>query len=261
MVNQDLVDVFKALSHPIRIDILDELKKHPMSTGELTEKYEVSRYSIMKHLTVLVDANLVLIRRKGRVRLNFINVVPLQELYQRWVSKYEAPHARSLIQLKNLAEEGKNGNMNQSIESKTGVFQIEQEIIIHAKKEKVFKALTEDINLWWTFRLGDGDSKLIFEPNLNGRFFEDWGNGEGALWGTVTFFKKNEEIRLHGLLGMSGAVNSHYSYKLSEEGDKTVLKLSHHAAGILEPQWEEAHREGWKELLDKQLKAYVEEKK
>lgn len=260
MVNQDLVDVFKALSHPIRIDILDELKKQPLSTGEISEKYDVSRYAIMKHLNVLVDANLVLIRRKGRVRLNYLNVIPLQELYNRWVSKYEAPLAKGLMQLKNLVEEREEKKMEQTTERKVESFEIEQEIVIQAAKETVFKALTQDINSWWKFRLGEESSTLIFEAHLTGRFYEDWGNGEGALWGTVTYFKENEEIRLNGLLGMSGAVNSFYSYKLSEEDNKTILQLTHQAAGILEPHWEEAHRHGWNELLAVHLKNFIEEK-
>jgi DNA-binding transcriptional ArsR family regulator/uncharacterized protein YndB with AHSA1/START domain len=260
MVNQNLVDVFKALSHPIRIDILDELKKQPLSTGEISDKYNVSRYAIMKHLAVLVETNLVFIRRKGRLRLNYLNVIPLQELYNRWVSKYEAPHANSLIHIKKLVEEGEEEKMEQIIEKKVDSFQIEQEIIIHANKEKVFKALTKDINSWWKFRLGEESSTLIFEPHLTGRFYEDWGNGEGALWGTVTYFRENEEIRLNGHLGMSGAVNSYYSYKLSGEGNKTVLQLSHHTVGILEPHWEESHRHGWNELLAVHLKNFIEKK-
>lgn len=55
---------------------------------------------------------------------------------------------------------------------------------------------------------------MIFEPKLNGRFYEDWGNEEGAIWGTVIYFKEPEEIRLTGLLGMKGTVDSNYVYKL-----------------------------------------------
>ncbi|MGD6962285.1 metalloregulator ArsR/SmtB family transcription factor [Fictibacillus phosphorivorans] len=260
MINEELVDVFKALSHPIRIDILDYLKSQPLTTGELSEKYDVSRYAIMKHLGVLVDAKLVTIRRKGRLRVNYLNVIPLQELYNRWVSKYEAPHANSLLAIKNLVEEREDNKMEQTKEIKIDSFHIEQEVVIQAKKETVFKALTEDISSWWHFRVGEKDSNLILEPKLAGRFYEDWGNGEGALWGNVTYYKRNEEIRLNGLLGMSGSVNSSYSYKLIEDGDRTVLQLSHQAVGILEPHWEEAHRHGWNELLAENLKKFVEQK-
>lgn len=258
MINNDLVETFKALSHPIRIDILDELKKQPLTTGEISEKYDVSRYAIMKHLAVLVDAKLVLVRRMGRQRVNYLNVIPLQELYNRWVSKYEAPHASSLLHLKNLAEEREKQTMDQTKAKKIDSFQIEQEVVIHATKETVFKALTEDINNWWKFRVGEENSKLIFEPYLSGRFYEAWGNG-GALWGNITYIKENEEIRLNGLLGMSGAVNSFYSYRLTEDGEQTILQLTHQATGILEPHWEDAHRHGWNELLAVNLKKFVEQ--
>lgn len=57
---------------------------------------------------------------------------------------------------------------------------------------------------------------------------------------------------------MRGAVNSDYSYVLEELGDATVLKLTHQAAGLLDPEWEEQHCHGWQELLGKLLKEFVE---
>jgi uncharacterized protein YndB with AHSA1/START domain len=138
-------------------------------------------------------------------------------------------------------------------------FQIEQEITIHAPRERVFQALTEEIGEWWAFRVGeDQKTKLVFESQLGGRFYEDWGNGQGALWGTVNYFKAPVEIRMVGVLGMSGAVTSAYKYKLEEKDGSTVLKLSHLASGILLPKWEEEHRQGWSMLLGKCLKEYVE---
>jgi predicted transcriptional regulator len=53
MINEELSHLFKALAHPTRVDILDLLKKGPISTGELSEQFYVSRYAIMKHLTIL----------------------------------------------------------------------------------------------------------------------------------------------------------------------------------------------------------------
>lgn len=263
MVNDNIVQVFKALSHPSRVEILDLLKDGPMPTGELSEKFQVSRYAIMKHLKVLEEAGLVLVRRHGRIRLNYLNVIPLQTLYNRWVSKYESNLSTSLMNLKEKLEanEGSLLNMKNNVgQLEVSSFQIEQEIIINAPIQSVFSALTENINDWWAFRLGQPNSKMIFEPKLNGRFYEDWGNGQGALWGTVIHYKEPEEIKLIGLLGMKGAVNSHYVYKLEERGSSTILKLSHHAVGLLEPQWEEEHRHGWNELLNKLLKEYVEKK-
>ena len=86
LINEEVTHLFKALSHPIRVDILDLLTKGPLSTGELSEHFEVSRYAIMKHLKVLDDVLLIVVSRQGRIRLNYLNIIPLQEVYNRWVS-------------------------------------------------------------------------------------------------------------------------------------------------------------------------------
>lgn len=86
---------------------------------------------------------------------------------------------------------------------------------------------------------------------------ENWDNGQGAIWGTILYYKENTEIRSQGLLGMKGAVNSHYSYQLENNGDSTTVKLSHSAVGLLDPNWEESHSRGWSLLLNK-LKVHTE---
>src|SRR6187551_3581855 len=79
-------DIWRALANPIRRDLLDELARGPRTTGELAEgRAEVSRYAVMQHLDVLVDAGLVVVRRQGRNRFNYINAVPLRTWYERWV--------------------------------------------------------------------------------------------------------------------------------------------------------------------------------
>ncbi|WP_349408353.1 SRPBCC domain-containing protein [Pseudalkalibacillus sp. SCS-8] len=259
----DLSITFKALSHPIRRQILDALIHGPMSTGDLNEKFpDVTRYAVMKHLGMLENANLITIRRIGRHRLNYLNAVPLREIYNRWVNKYESFDAQSLLSLKEKLEQDDGRNIQMENGLKQDTFQIEQEITIHAPREKVFQALTKDINQWWAYRLKqDGDSTLTFEPEVGGRFVERWDDNHGALWGVVTYIKAPEEIRLNGLLGMKGAVNSAYTYQLEEKGEDTILKLSHHAHGLLDPNWRDAHDDGWKELLGTFLKEYVEEGK
>lgn len=246
MINEEITHLFKALSHPIRVDILDLLKKGPISTGELSEQFDVSRYAIMKHLTILEEVHLIVVRRQGRTRLNFLNIIPLQEVYNRWVSKYESKMATSLTNLKTNLEAGGTELMKKEISS----FQIEQEIEIKAPVERVFQSLVNDINTWWEFRLQAENSHLTLDSTVGGFFKEDWGNGQGAIWGTVLYYKENEEIRLQGLLGMTGAVNSQYGYVLENRGDSTIVKLSHSAVGLLDPNWEEAHSQGWTLLLN-----------
>ncbi|HEU4965657.1 MAG TPA: metalloregulator ArsR/SmtB family transcription factor [Bacilli bacterium] len=258
METDNLTAVFKALSHPDRRQILDLLRRGPMTVNEITEQFAVSRFQVMKHLGLLEEAQLVLVRRKGRERFNYLNAVPLRQMYDRWVSQYESGLAGSLLAFKEQMEKG-----SQEMElTKKNSFEIEMEVTIQAPREKVFAALTQDINQWWAYRLGgERTSTLHLEPKMGGRFYEDWGNGEGAVWGTVYYFQAPAEIRLNGPLGMKGAVNSDYSYVLEEQDGATVLKLSHQAVGLLQPDWEEAHRHGWQELLGQFLKEFVEEGK
>lgn len=258
-MEEKLSIVFKALGHPIRRQILDLLKQSPKTTGELNDYFpEVTRYAIMKHLKILEEGNLVLVRREGKYKRNFLNAVPLQEMHNRWVGKYMQSTANSLLNLKHAVQQ-KGGNKMTTTKNE---FLIEQEIKIDAPREVVFKALTENVEDWWEFRLAPKGltSQFTFEPIPGGQFIEKWGETEGAVWGNVYYVNAPEEIRLHGHLGMRGAVNSAYTYRLLEKDGGTLLQLSHAASGILQEQWEHEHSKGWEYLLGTLLKNYVENK-
>jgi DNA-binding transcriptional ArsR family regulator len=101
----DLEDVWRALANPIRRRMLDILRESPQSTGELADAFaEHSRFAVMQHLRVLERADLVVHRREGRLRLNYLNPVPIQRIYHRWVSRYQEPWAESLVALKGTLE-------------------------------------------------------------------------------------------------------------------------------------------------------------
>ncbi|PLT27933.1 SRPBCC domain-containing protein [Peribacillus deserti] len=256
-MGEDLSNVFKALGHPIRRGILDILKQSPKTTGELNEYFpEVTRYAIMKHLTILEEGHLVVVRREGRYRRNFLNAVPLQEVHDRWVGKYMQTTASTLLNIRSAVNQ-KGGNIE-----KMNDFRIEQEIFIDGPRDEVFKALTERVEDWWEFRLAPkgASSQFSFDPVPGGQFVEKWGGNEGAVWGNVYFVNAPEEIRLYGHLGMQGAVNSAYTYRLLEKEGGTLLQLSHTASGMIQENWEQDHSKGWEYLLGTLLKNYVEEK-
>ncbi|SDN25336.1 transcriptional regulator, ArsR family [Fictibacillus solisalsi] len=258
-MKEELSSVFRALDHPIRRGILDLLKISPKTTTELNDFFpDVTRYSIMKHLNILEDGNLVIVRREGKYRRNFLNAVPLQEVHNRWVGKFVQTAASSLINLQTTVEQGRTNTM----ETKNNQFHIEQEIFMNAPREKVYKALTEDVQDWWEFRLApkDQSSQLIFNPVLGGQFIEKWGENQGAVWGNVYYVNAPEEIRLQGHLGMQGAVNSAYTYRLIEKDGGTLLQLSHTASGIIKEDWKQEHTNGWEYLLGTLLKNYLENK-
>lgn len=136
-----------------------------------------------------------------------------------------------------------------------GSFQIEQEVVFAAGREAVWARLC-DVDGWWCHRFGKGP--LCLEARVGGRFEERWGDGEGALWGVVTFVRRPEVLRLSGPLGMDTPVNSVYEFALEEAGDgRTRLKLSHRCVGIIDDRWGAAHGEGWGELWG-HLKRFVE---
>jgi Predicted transcriptional regulators len=99
-------DVFKALGDPTRRDLLDQLfKRDGQTLSALEGRLPMSRFGVMKHLTVLEEANLVVTRRRGREKLHFLNPVPIRLVYERWVSKYAEPWVSALTGLKRELEE------------------------------------------------------------------------------------------------------------------------------------------------------------
>jgi DNA-binding transcriptional ArsR family regulator len=89
--------VFKALAHPTRRALLDELRDEPQTTGTLCALFpEMDRCTVMQHLKVLEDAELVVARREGRERWNHLNAMPIKGIADRWISGY-ASHALSIL--------------------------------------------------------------------------------------------------------------------------------------------------------------------
>jgi len=110
---EELDAVWKALANRDRRRILDLLREREtegeggVPTGEIVLALpELSRFSVMQHLDVLHEADLVVSRKSGRMVLNFLNAVPIRRVYERWVSEYEGLWASSLVRLKEASEGG-----------------------------------------------------------------------------------------------------------------------------------------------------------
>ncbi|MBF6556289.1 MAG: SRPBCC domain-containing protein [Acidimicrobiales bacterium] len=97
--------VFRALADPTRRSLLDELFKQDGQTlGALEERFSMTRFGVMKHLRLLEEAGLVVTKRRGRLKLHFLNPVPIRLIHDRWVSKYTEPWAAALSDLKTRLE-------------------------------------------------------------------------------------------------------------------------------------------------------------
>ncbi|MGA8113930.1 MAG: metalloregulator ArsR/SmtB family transcription factor [Actinocatenispora sp.] len=98
--------VFKALADPTRRHLLDRLhERNGQTLTQLCERVDMTRQSATQHLAVLEAANLVSVVRRGRERLHYLNPVPLHEIQERWIDKFERPHLRALSRLKQRAED------------------------------------------------------------------------------------------------------------------------------------------------------------
>src|SRR5487761_2515834 len=97
--------LFKALADPSRRKLLDLLHAHDGRTlNELCEHLDMTRQGVTQHLAVLEAANLLATARRGREKLHFLNPVPLQDIYERWIRKFEKPRLKALHDLKRLLE-------------------------------------------------------------------------------------------------------------------------------------------------------------
>lgn len=259
IIDDELTPIWKALSDPRRREILDLLKVKPRTTGELSDSFEVSRYAVMKHLTVLEEAGLIVVRRQGKERWNHLNAVPLQRIYERWLKTYEAQWAQSLINLKTYAEQ------EEVMTNTTAtIYEIEQEIVINQSREKVFQAIL-DMNGWWGHRFARFPDSLRLEAHVGGRFWEivsQDDESDGVLWGTITRLKKNELIKINGAIGMPSASNGSFEIHLETQDGNTLVKLSHHFMGGVgvDESWRTGFSEGWATHLD-DLKQLAEDGK
>jgi DNA-binding transcriptional ArsR family regulator len=101
--NTDLL--FRALADPGRRKLLDVLHAHDGRTlSELCTHLEMTRQGVTQHVDLLEAANLVVTVRRGREKLHFLNPVPLQEIYERWIAKFEKPRLKALSNLKKRLE-------------------------------------------------------------------------------------------------------------------------------------------------------------
>jgi uncharacterized protein YndB with AHSA1/START domain/DNA-binding transcriptional ArsR family regulator len=104
-VSDEMDRVFKALSDPTRRLLLDRLREaNGQTLSELCEGLAMSRQATAQHLGLLQAANLVSMVRQGREKLHYLNPVPLHEIQERWIDKFERPRLRTLSALKQKAE-------------------------------------------------------------------------------------------------------------------------------------------------------------
>jgi DNA-binding transcriptional ArsR family regulator len=101
----DFDKVFKALADPGRRLLLDRLhEENGQTLGQLCQRMEMSRQAVTKHLKILEEASLVVPIWRGREKLHYLNPVPIYEISDRWIGKFERGRLRVLSELKKTLE-------------------------------------------------------------------------------------------------------------------------------------------------------------
>jgi DNA-binding transcriptional ArsR family regulator len=106
---KEIDKVFKALADPSRRELLDRLHaKNGQTLTELCAGLDMTRQAVTQHLGLLEKANLVAVQRKGRLKLHFFNPVPIHEIYERWIRKFEQQRLEALHNFKTKLEREKS---------------------------------------------------------------------------------------------------------------------------------------------------------
>ena len=97
--------VFKALADASRRELLDRLRaENGQTLGELCERLDMTRQAVSKHLGLLEEANLVATVKRGREKLHYLNPLPIHEIAERWIGKFESQRLQALSDMKRASE-------------------------------------------------------------------------------------------------------------------------------------------------------------
>lgn len=252
----DDVLIWSALADPKRRQIVNLLQDKPRTTSELSERFDdVSRFAIMKHLNVLEQADLIKVKREGRNRWNILNDNLVHFLRTKLVDDngpYRLEDILGLVPTRKPA-------------APADLMHVQQNITLNSSPAQVFAALTVDIDAWWSLRISP-DSRICVEPFVNGRFYEAFDtSGQGSLYGTITYIKQNEAIRLRGTLelveqaAIAFAADNFVHIHLEPEDNTTQLVFHHYIFGGLDEQTRDVCASYWHNVLNQHLKPFVEE--
>jgi uncharacterized protein YndB with AHSA1/START domain/DNA-binding transcriptional ArsR family regulator len=208
--------VFRALADPTRRSLLDRLHEHNGQTlGQLCEHLAMTRQSSTQHLGVLEAANLVSTVWRGREKLHYLNPVPINEIQERWIHKFEGPRLRTLSSVKQHAEEAMT-------DKPTFVYVT----YIESTPEKVWRALTDadlTAEYWGHQNISD------WRPGSRWEHQRTDGSGVADIVGTV--LETAPLARLVMTFGGPGAASdggpSRVSFEIEPYGEIVRLTVTH----------------------------------
>jgi uncharacterized protein YndB with AHSA1/START domain/DNA-binding transcriptional ArsR family regulator len=221
--------VFKALADPTRRYLLDRLREHNGQTlGELCAHVDMARQSVTQHVAVLEAANLISTVRRGREKLHYLNPVPLHEVQERWIDRFERPRLRTLSAVKRRAEE------SDMTDKPTFVYVT----YIESSPEKVWEALTDadlTAEYWGHSNVSDWQAGSTWEHRRT--------DGSGIVDVTGTVLESLPPKRLVMTFGPP----SHVAFDIEPYGEIVRLTVTHENLGTAGDY--EAVSVGWPAVL------------
>ena len=149
------------------------------------------------------------------------------------------------------------------MEKETKTFVVDMEFSFNQKRDLIWNAFVNETASWWKRDFcATSNGKIIFEPKLGGRMYEDCGNGTGLTWYTIESIIPNESIVMSGVLDHTwgGPAFSLLNLKFEEDGESTTLKLVDSYIGHITEKTCQSFQPGWMSIFGDAFKTYVEGK-
>jgi uncharacterized protein YndB with AHSA1/START domain/DNA-binding transcriptional ArsR family regulator len=240
--------IFKALSDKSRRQILDLVKNKPgINVNDLTEHFEFSRFAVMKHIKIMENADLIVSKKSGKNKLLYLNAMPIQYMYDRWISKFSKEWASSLAELKyTLEKEGEK--MENDLKHIFVTY-------IKTTKEKLWEALTK----------GELTKKYYYNTEINSDLKpgskiiytrkNEKGDVEIPIKGKILEIEPMKKL-VHTFSLQNDDKPSKVTYEIEEANDSIKLTLTHDGFDEKTVTYNSVV-EGWP-LIFSALKTYLE---
>lgn len=250
-VPPDVDLVFKALADPTRRRLLDRLHElDGLTLGELCEQVDMARQSVTQHLDLLEAANLISTRRKGRQKLHHLNPVPLLEIQERWIDKFERPRLRALSTIKQRAEEAAMTTPPATTDTATRTYVYVT--YIQATPDAVWDALTDpDLTATYWGHRNESDDWAVGSSWAHVR---NDGSGIADVVGEVVVSDRPTKLVCTWASPSGEGEPARLTYDLA--ADAGVVKLTVTHEDLTDDAWRDVSR-GWPAVLAG-LKSFLE---
>jgi uncharacterized protein YndB with AHSA1/START domain len=220
-MKQDSADkVFRALADPNRRKMLDLVKASPgITVTALSEAFDFTRYAVMKHLKVLEDAEVVVPRRRGRTKELYLNAIPIQTIYDRWISQYSARWASQLTSLKYKLE--KEEPMSPANAQQLYV------MYIRTSADKLWDAITNPVMTVQYFHGTEVRSDFKVGSVIDYLMKQEDGEKKPAVTGEILEMEPKKRLVHSFDFPGNDDPPSTVTYEIESQGDVTKLVVTH----------------------------------